>query len=94
MKMPFGKYKGIEMVEIPPSYLSWLLQNVKMGFKMRQEVMFALGVDQSTAPKRKQASRGSQKPVKALYVPPTTQEAWEAEEALERLYGPNMECPF
>jgi len=30
--MPFGKYKGEEMVEIPDSYLEWLLNNFE-GFK-------------------------------------------------------------
>lgn len=24
--MPFGKYEGIEMVNLPPSYVAWLLK--------------------------------------------------------------------
>lgn len=27
--MPFGKYKGVEMVMVPDEYLLWLFQNTK-----------------------------------------------------------------
>lgn len=28
-KMPFGKYKGVEMINVPASYLLWLYNNEK-----------------------------------------------------------------
>lgn len=27
--MPFGKYKGVKMIDIPASYLLWLFENNK-----------------------------------------------------------------
>lgn len=30
-RMPFGKYKGERMQDIPPSYLSWLYYEIKKG---------------------------------------------------------------
>ena len=29
MKIPFGKYKGKEIVDLPSSYLLWIAENVK-----------------------------------------------------------------
>ena len=31
MKMPFGKYKGMEISTLPVSYLQWLVSNFEPG---------------------------------------------------------------
>lgn len=31
MKMPFGKYKGVEMSDLPLDYLEWLVKNFEPG---------------------------------------------------------------
>ena len=31
MKMPFGKYKGQDMEDLPDSYLLWLAENIESG---------------------------------------------------------------
>ena len=31
MKMPFGKYKGMEIATLPVDYLQWLVQNFEPG---------------------------------------------------------------
>jgi uncharacterized protein (DUF3820 family) len=33
--MPFGKYKGIQMVDVPASYLIWLYENDKCNDEVR-----------------------------------------------------------
>ena len=31
MKMPFGKYKGVEMTALPVDYLRWMVANFEPG---------------------------------------------------------------
>lgn len=31
MKMPYGKYKGMEMTQLPADYLQWILSNFDEG---------------------------------------------------------------
>lgn len=31
MKMPFGKYKGLEIEYVPTTYLKWVLENVNLN---------------------------------------------------------------
>lgn len=31
MKMPFGKYKGVEMSKLPQDYLNWIIANFDDG---------------------------------------------------------------
>ena len=31
MKMPFGKYKGVEMTALPLDYLEWVVKNFEPG---------------------------------------------------------------
>ena len=31
MEMPFGKYKGTKMIDVPASYLLWFLENGSDG---------------------------------------------------------------
>lgn len=38
MKMPFGKYKGEELSDIPAVYLEWLLENVSMKDDLHKAV--------------------------------------------------------
>ena len=31
--MPFGKYKGIQMIDVPAGYLIWLADNASAGLR-------------------------------------------------------------
>lgn len=45
MNMPFGKYKGQPVSQIPESYLSWVLQNcTNLESKLRQEIEWYLNL--------------------------------------------------
>ncbi len=37
--MPWGKYKGDKMANIPPDYLLWLLDNDKCSGEVRKYIM-------------------------------------------------------
>lgn len=37
--MPWGQYKGKRMIDIPASYLLWLLDNDKCGRELRQYII-------------------------------------------------------
>lgn len=36
--MPYGKYKGVEMQEVPASYLIWLYENDKCSDSVKEYV--------------------------------------------------------
>jgi hypothetical protein len=38
MEMPFGKYKGEEIADIPRPYLVWLSENVELFGSLKSEV--------------------------------------------------------
>lgn len=38
MIMPFGQYKGEELLDIPTEYLEWLYENVELYGDLEQEV--------------------------------------------------------
>lgn len=38
MKMTFGKYKGVELEDIPEDYLVWCLENCAMHFTLTEEM--------------------------------------------------------
>ena len=40
MKMPFGKYKGEEVSDIPLDYLKWVEENVSLTPDLRSEINF------------------------------------------------------
>jgi preprotein translocase subunit Sec63 len=42
MKMPFGKYKGEWVEDLPESYLLWLIENVSLREPLRAAVWEAL----------------------------------------------------
>lgn len=42
MKMPFGKYKGEEICDLPEDYLMWLVSNVDMRQQLKDEVVMVL----------------------------------------------------
>jgi hypothetical protein len=50
MKMPFGKYKGQELTEIPRVYLHWLRSQEWVGSWLAKAVDEALGVVVSKRP--------------------------------------------
>lgn len=50
MKLSFGKYKGTEIADVPPTYLRWLAKNVELYGKLRIEVEKALGIPQVVDP--------------------------------------------
>lgn len=37
MKMPFGRYKGEDMEDLPTSYLYWLAENLESHPQIQQE---------------------------------------------------------
>jgi len=43
MKMPFGKYKGQELTEIPPDYLAWVTNNLTITGDLADEIYRVLG---------------------------------------------------
>lgn len=43
MRMPFGKYRGMEVSRLPRPYLKWLRDNVSMRMPLEMEVRRALG---------------------------------------------------
>ena len=38
MKMPFGKYKGVKIENIPSDYLEWILENVTLRDTLQDEI--------------------------------------------------------
>lgn len=36
--MPWGKYKGHKMANVPPDYLLWLLENDKCGGRVKEYI--------------------------------------------------------
>lgn len=38
MKMPFGKYKGQELENIPEDYLRWCLETCTLNFALGEEM--------------------------------------------------------
>jgi hypothetical protein len=50
MRMPFGKYKGLMVEEVPIEYLHWLWSNVSLFDPLKSEVHFQIyGFDLPTA---------------------------------------------
>lgn len=45
MQMPFGKYEGEELEDIPVSYLRWLRANVELYGELEEEVEYILSGD-------------------------------------------------
>ena len=39
MKMPFGKYHGCELDELPDSYIKWLWRKVDLREPLRNEIL-------------------------------------------------------
>jgi hypothetical protein len=39
MMMPFGKYRGMEVVDLPSDYLEWLLDNVDLQSRLKNAVL-------------------------------------------------------
>lgn len=53
MRMPFGKYRGQELSEVPESYLCWVLDNCeRIGPTLRQAIEGVLGVESAEPPYR------------------------------------------
>lgn len=71
--MPFGKYKGEELEDIPVSYLIWVLENVDLfDPDLRDEMEDITGVEAS-APKRTAEERSKWKKKasgESTYTPP------------------------
>lgn len=49
MEMPFGKYRGVELEDIPISYLKWVLRTVPLTSQRLREEMEELAGEEATA---------------------------------------------
>ncbi|RKZ24931.1 hypothetical protein DRQ26_06760 [bacterium] len=47
LRMPFGKYRGLPVTDLPPSYLRWLWENIELREPLRSAVREALGLEGS-----------------------------------------------
>ena len=45
MKMPFGRYAGRPVSDVPPKYLRWLLTNVALSDALEKEVEAAIALN-------------------------------------------------
>lgn len=45
MRMPFGRYKDVELEKIPRSYLCWLRRQEWLGAWLAQEIDYLLSGD-------------------------------------------------
>lgn len=43
MKMPFGKFKGHDLEDVPNSYLDWLYENMVIQYDRDKELHRAIG---------------------------------------------------
>lgn len=50
MKMPFGKFKGVEVSDLPEDYLLWLDEEVKLFGPLKRAVESALGIKHGSLP--------------------------------------------
>jgi len=50
MRMPFGKYRNVELEEIPESYLLWVLDNCDIGTTLRRAIQRELQVSGEPSP--------------------------------------------
>lgn len=50
MKMPFGKFKGEEVEDIPEGYLFWLWDNVELRTPLLEAVADVLGIGRQSPP--------------------------------------------
>lgn len=62
--MPFGKYKGTPVEDLPADYLTWLWENVDLREPLRTVVENALSRQWSSPPASPQVTRGD---LKAIY---------------------------
>lgn len=51
MKMPFGKYRGVEMTALPLDYLEWIVKNFEPG-EIRSEAQRILDSQDADAVRR------------------------------------------
>lgn len=42
MRMPFGKFKGEELLDIPVGYLEWCLDNLELDLRLETEMTSAI----------------------------------------------------
>lgn len=56
MKMPFGKYKGQQLEDLPTSYLYWLAENIEGNAELVKEAE-----EQLTLRKGEGVPRGSER---------------------------------
>ena len=42
MEMPFGKYKGMDLLDVPLDYLKWIEENLTLREETRKEINFEI----------------------------------------------------
>ena len=52
--MPFGKYKGVKMANVPAAYLIWLYENANIDNKLKTYIMDNMDVLKSEINKNTQ----------------------------------------
>lgn len=50
MNLPFGKYRGTSVYDVPKSYLRWILHNCDLDYGLKTAAHRALGVKPHTLP--------------------------------------------
>ena len=51
-QMPFGKYKGESLLDIPVSYLEWVYYNIELNGDLEQAVSYAIDLLRSENTRR------------------------------------------
>lgn len=49
MRMPFGKYRGFQVDDLPEDYLQWLIDNVDLREPLRSAVYETVGLEMSAS---------------------------------------------
>lgn len=74
MEMPFGKYRGREIKDIPDNYLIWVLQNVDLwDLDLKEEIESFVGEHEFRGSRTASSDRGWKKRASgATETPPPT----------------------
>lgn len=58
LRMPFGKYKGELLENVPTDYIEWCLENMELNPSLQREMEAQLALKRGEGVQRKAGSRG------------------------------------